>query len=181
MRLSADQWGTIPEDLTAAYPCDDHLEAPLRRLTRAVAVEAPADVLFRWLCQLRVAPYSYDWLDNLGRRSPRELTPGVDALAVGQRFMIFELVDFEVPVHLTFVALPRATRIFGPLSVTYAVRPTSPGRSRLVVRLSTRATGLAGRARAEALAWGDLVMMRRQLLNLKHLAERSARSSGPAH
>jgi hypothetical protein len=71
-------------------------------LFRGVTVRARAPVVFRWLCQLRVAPYSYDWLDNLGRRSPRTLTPGAERLELGQRVMgIFELVGFEPDRHLT--------------------------------------------------------------------------------
>ncbi|MCX5731216.1 MAG: hypothetical protein NTY18_07665 [Deltaproteobacteria bacterium] len=35
-----------------------------------VTVAAPATVLFRWLCQLRVAPYSYDRLDDGSPRHP---------------------------------------------------------------------------------------------------------------
>ncbi|MGI8745658.1 MAG: hypothetical protein ACR2NN_24410 [Bryobacteraceae bacterium] len=121
--------------------------------------------MFRWLCQLRVAPYSYDWIDNAGKRSPRELTPGLDQLAVGQRVMhIFRLAAFERDRHITVVMdAPRAKRLFGEVAVTYAVRP-----GRLAVKLRVRHVR---RLMKWLLPWGDLIMMRKQLLTLKRLAE----------
>jgi hypothetical protein len=80
-------WGATLAERTAPLACDELLaEAPIR-CDRAVAVDAPVPVVFRRVCQLSVAPYSYDLLDNLGRRSPRELTAGVQRLELGQRFM----------------------------------------------------------------------------------------------
>lgn len=132
---------------------------------------APAAVVFRRLCQFKVAPYSYDLLDNFGHRSPRELTPGVERLERGQRFLVFDLVEFEPDRHLTGVTFPAARRAFGPIAGTYLVTPTGARASRLLVKLCIGVAGPLSRMRATLLAWGDLVMMRKQLLTIKQLAE----------
>jgi hypothetical protein len=143
-------------------------------LTRAISVRAPVELTWRWLCQIAEAPYSYDWIDNLGRRSPQVLGPGVDDLEVGQTMaFVFRLVSFDAPHQWTAVTTRRGARLFGPVALTYAAEPDPDG-SRIVCRLAAERGGLLGRVRLQALAWGDLVMMRRQLLNLKALAERDA-------
>lgn len=156
------------------FACDGVLADPDDALWRAVTVDAPAAVVFRWLCQLRVAPYSYDLIDNLGRRSPQQLTPGLAELEAGQRVMtIFTLVSFERDAQITVrITRARARRIFGDVVVTYAVLRAGDGGTRLVAKLVVRhARGPVGWLMRAVLPWGDLVMMRRQLLNLRRLAE----------
>ncbi|WP_163568375.1 hypothetical protein [Fodinicola feengrottensis] len=120
----------------------------------------------------RVAPYSYDWIDHWGRRSPRILTPGAEKLAAGQQLMVFTLVDIEPGHQFSGRSFPAAERLFGPLAGTYAIEPLDDQNCRLICRLVLG----SGRFGATLLAWGDFVMMRRQLLNLKGLAERDART-----
>jgi hypothetical protein len=170
------EWGTSAAERELARPCDKVVERPDLVLLRAVDVDAPAATLFRWLCQLRAAPYSYDRLDNLGRQSPRELIPGLEQLAVGQRFMtIFRLVEFEPGRSLTVLS---SGTVFGRVACTYDAVELDAERSRLRAKLAV--AWPHGRVRKAAmrlvLAPGDLVMMRRQLLNLKQLAEAQART-----
>ena len=99
---------------------------------------------------------------------------------MGQRFLVFELVEFQQGQSLTLVVQPRFQRLYGPLAVTYAIQPRHDGSCRLVVRLDVGATTSLQRGWRVLLAWGDLVMMRKQLLTLKHLAERYAPSPPPA-
>lgn len=180
-RLSvARTWGSTASERALAFPCDEFLASPDDALFRAIDVEAPAPTLFRWLCQLRAAPYSYDWIDNLGRRSPRTLTPGLERLRLGQRFMnVFELVAFEPDAEVT-LRLVRLRSLLGEVAVTYRVAPGSAAPTRLLVKLVVRYPGRApGRALGRLiLPWGDLVMMRRQLLNLKRLAEADGERQG---
>jgi hypothetical protein len=167
-------WNVTEAEIAADYPAHRYAVQPYRTLIRAVDVEAAPAVVFRWLCQLKVAPYSYDWVDNWGRRSPRELTPGLEQLAVGQQMMIFRLVEFEPDRHLTLVILPAAARWFGQIALTYQVED-APGGSRLICCLDVTAGSRAARLWREFLAAGDLVMMRKQLLTFKELAERTPR------
>jgi hypothetical protein len=170
---SARFWNTTAAEEAAAYPAHRYARVPYQPLLRAVDVAAPPAVVFRWLCQLKVAPYSYDWLDNRGRRSPRELTPGAEKLAVGQRLIVARIVAFEPERHITGVSLPAATAMFGAFSLTYQVTAAAGG-SRLIVCFDLTAGSPAGRLRADLLAVGDLVMARKQLLTLKSLAERAS-------
>jgi hypothetical protein len=145
-----------------ALPCDALCPRAGIRADRAISAAAPASIVFAWLCQLRVAPYSYDILDNFGRRSPRERNPELRHLEIGQRFMtIFALQSFVDGEQITLLAKG--------VAVTYAVRPDGVG-SRLHVRVLFEGPRLVARA----LALGDLVMMRKQLITLKSLAEREA-------
>ncbi|WP_207908801.1 SRPBCC family protein [Pseudonocardia endophytica] len=160
-------WGARPDEVAAPFPCGDHV--PSRRsMVRAVDVAADPETVFRRLCQLRVAPYSYDLVDNLGRRSPRTLTPGLDDLSPGQRFLImFRISGFVPGREITAVG---GNRAFGPVACTYRVVPDGPGRSRLVARLDVTVDNRVRRVVAHLIAWGDLVMMRRQLRTLAALA-----------
>ena len=152
-------WGATPLEQAAQMPCDAVMSNASVRADRAITIHAPPHVVYAWLCQLRVAPYSYDLLDNFGRRSPRRRDPALRSLAPGQRFMtLFTLASYVDDEHITLRSKSAA--------VTYAVRSEASG-SRLRVRVL-----FAGpRALARLLAVGDVVMMRKQLLTLKALAE----------
>ena len=174
-------WGATPAEVARRYPADDLVAGGALAMTRAISVAAPAELTWRWLCQMAVAPYSYDWIDNRGRRSPRELTPGADRLEVGQRMaVVFRLVSFDAPHQWTALTSAAGERLFGPVALTYAAEPDpAPGPaagsgSRIVCRIVTAGSGPVTRARAHLLAWGDLVMMRKQLLTFQALAERDA-------
>jgi len=165
-------WNSTPAERAVALDCDALVPAPDAVLHRAVDVAAAPATTYRWLCQMRAAPYSYDWIDNLGRRSPQTLTPGLEDLAVGQRIAtIFRITSFEPDRSITMLT---SSRVLGRVACTYAALdvPGDPGRSRLLARLvvtyarrSPAALLLRG-----LLPPGDLVMMRRQLLNLRDLA-----------
>jgi hypothetical protein len=173
-------WGVTELERAESYPCDGLLDRVDEVLYRGVSVRAPAPVVYRWLCQLRVAPYSYDWIDNFGRQSPRRLIPGLEQLALGQRVMgIFTLVGFVPDREITLEIVPASTaeRAFGQVVGTYRVVDRGP-ECRLLVKLCVRyGRGPWGALMARVLPLGDLIMMRRQLLRLKALAEASV--AGP--
>ena len=164
--MIGDSWGATAAERASAFACDAHLHDPTMSAWRAVTVDAPAPTVWRWLVQVRLAPYSYDWVDNLGRRSPGELRglddprPGDPFTAVGGR-PTGEVLAVDPGRQLT-------ARIMGAV-MSYRLDPVDPTTTRLVLKVAAyppRGTG-------SLLCLGDLVMARRQLLRFKALAEAS--------
>jgi hypothetical protein len=134
---------------------------------RGITVNVPADELWPWVTQVRVAPYSYDRIDNLGRRSPRTLL-GLPEPVVGDAFTsagglsLGRILSVDAPHQLT-------ARIAGTVISYVLDQPSQRSHTRLLMKL---VSGLP-RPLAPLLSVGDLVMARRQLLNWKQLAEAS--------
>jgi hypothetical protein len=165
-----DRWGVTDAEVSRAYPCDGRVPGPVLELWRGITVDVPPRQLWPWVCQVRLAPYSYDWLDNLGRRSPRELRglpdprPGDPFTCVGGRLAIGRVLSVASEEHLT-------ASIMGA-GMSYVLTPSGAS-TRLVLKI------VIARQRwyATAVGLGDWPMARRQLKNFKALAEREAQSS----
>ena len=61
---AAYTWGTTDAERRLPFACDAQVPGAEAAYFRGVTVQAAPDRLFRGLCQLRGAPYSYDWIDN---------------------------------------------------------------------------------------------------------------------
>lgn len=173
-------WGATTAEREARYPCDAIWPQPQHSFYRAIDVDAPPALTYRWLQQLRVAPYSYDWADNFLLPSPARLTPRADRIAVGQRMMhVLSIVAFDPGRTLTLG--PRsglATALFGTLYGTYVVTPREPAGARLFVKVNaTYSRTPFGRLVGGVMPWIDYLMMRKQLERLKAYAERDAREA----
>lgn len=166
--MIGDRWGVSAADVSRRYPCDDLVAAPAIELWRAVTVHAPPHAVWRWLRQLRVAPYSYDWLDNAGRRSPTTLLDIPDPRA-GDPFSCFA-GRFEVGRVLSTQPGQHLTASIMGVVMSYVLL-SEGGATRLLLEVVVPERRWYGRA----LALGDWPMARRQLLNLKHLAESEGR------
>jgi hypothetical protein len=124
-----------------------------------------AGAVWPWVAQIRLAPYSYDWIDNRGRRSPRDLA-GLPEPRAGDRFTTAGGRALGLPASAE--AGRQLTGTIMGAFMSYVLVPQDDGATRLLFKviLQTR------RWAAPALSAGDLIMARRQLLNLKKLAER---------
>ncbi|MGA8331458.1 MAG: polyketide cyclase [Mycobacterium sp.] len=163
--MIGDRWNVSDDEVARRYPCDEFVAAPTLQAWRGVTVRTTPEVLWPWVAQIRLAPYSYDWIDNLGRRSPQRLI-GLPEPVVGESFSTAATRPFgrvlavDPPVHLT-------GEIIGTC-ISYVLVPHGQS-TRLLMKL---VTGMS-RWWTPWLSVGDLVMARRQLLNFKALAERT--------
>lgn len=173
-------WGSQRDERQLPFTADKLIRDKNGEYFRAVDINAPAELVYRWLCHMKASPYSYDKLDNKGKESPQQLLPGIDKLKIGDKMMtIFHVESYfpneEITLLMDYPPKPY-DKYYVPTAITYKILPARDGlknHCRVVVKYvaSWRRT-LLGNAERIFIIFADFIMMRRQLLNFKRLAER---------
>jgi hypothetical protein len=185
------RWGATGADVARRWPGDDLVVAPRVRAVRAVTVQAPAGVVWRWIMQVgrdRGGFYSYTWLENLvgaDIHNVRRLIPGLPDrrpgdpvwMAPPERFggMARMTVGVVVPERAMVLVPPGdAERVLAGGGAqgawSFVLDPAGERTTRLVM------VSLAAQPRlADRVFWepAHFVMERKMMLTLKALAERT--------
>lgn len=173
-------WGATTDEMTSAVVGDEICPDARVVATRCITVSAPPADVFAWIRQMgfgRAGWYSYDWIDNLGRKSAQTIHPEWQDVHSGSLVpggpISFEAIIVEPPHSFVLRLAPKKKRIADRLcfSLAYELRAV-PNGTRLVTRLRVR-LNVPGGALIERLVLvpGDGIMVRRQL---KNIAQRSS-------
>ena len=169
-------WGSRPDEIASGVIGDDLVPNATLIATRSISLDAPPSDVYPWLAQMgfgKAGWYSYDWLDNLGRRSATTIrdewqAKEGDDIPGGP-------ITFNAPIARpgeAFVLALLRPRI--GFTLAYELR-TEAARTRLVTRLRVRLRVPGGRlVENVGLGPGDGVMVRRQLLGLHDRLSSSA-------
>ena len=167
-------WGSTPDEIASALPGDELCPGARIVATRSISLASAPEHVFPWLRQMgfgRAGWYSYDLLDNLGRRSARSIVDEWQHVSAGDSIPGGP-VEFEAtivdPPHSLVIRLAARGRIGRRIGFTlaYDLRPAGGG-TRLVTRARAR-IDMPGGVLLERLFLepGDGIMVRKQLLSL---------------
>lgn len=87
------------------YPIEEHLSKTTSVQDHWIEIDAPAESIWPWLAQMgngRAGWYSYDWLDNLGRKSLEVIDPKLIDIKKGQKIPMATISDFVKNEFITF-------------------------------------------------------------------------------
>ena len=151
---------------------------PVGRL-RSIEISAGRSHVFSWLSQLRIAPYSYDYIDNRGRRSPYFIVRNLPSIKNGTHCLLafhihafkensFLVCRFCEPIN------PPLHMFLKGLYIEYRLEEHS-GNTRLWCKvLGFVNRGIVSRTAFLMILGINRIMLRRQLKNIKKLSEKLA-------
>jgi hypothetical protein len=170
-------WGATPAEVARSLPSDGLVGRPTFNATRAITINAPPKDVWPWLVQVgvtRAGWYSYDLLDNLGRRSARRVIPELQNLV--ENDVIPMSPDGKQGMPVQSMDAPHSMVWGEPGGTTWAwqLDETANGTTRLITRVRSRYKWLSPSiAFSLLLEFGDIWMMRKMLLNLRDRATSS--------
>ncbi|AZQ39423.1 hypothetical protein EJ357_43290 [Streptomyces cyaneochromogenes] len=194
-------WGATDEEVGHSYPGDELIPDPDGSSTMATTLPAPPEEVWPWLQQMgcnRGGWYSWDRLDNGGRRSAQRIVPEWQRLEQGQHldsgpsgevwFTVAVLEPGRTLVLRSQTTLPSG-RPFARLDLDeppprayvdsiwgFHLRPAPGGRTRLVVRARGRSRPWPLTRPMDLLFWepAHLIMQARQFHNLRMRVDAAA-------
>jgi hypothetical protein len=177
-------WGATPEEIHSSVVGDDLCENASLSATRSITIGANPQDVFPWIRQMgfgRAGWYSYDWLDNLGRKSATTIHDEWQTVEAGDKVpsgpMSFTAAIVEAPRH--FVLEIKSLGKKSPklhFTLAYELRDDPQG-TRLVTRMRSHCSFPFGSLFEKLiLGPGDGLMLRRQLLTISKNASSSAQT-----
>jgi hypothetical protein len=168
-------WGATRAERVAVMAGDDLIVDPHFTPTRATTIDAPPEAVWPWIIQMgygRAGWYSYDLLDNLGRRSAQRIEPKWQEVRLGDPLPMSARVDDHTAFRVVAFTPFRVMVWAKPDSTwSWRLQRTDTGGTRLVTRVRARYSGAAALLAAPLMEIGDFPMMRRCLLGIKARAE----------
>lgn len=134
----------------------------------AVDLHCTPEQIWPWLAQMgsgRAGWYSYDWIDNLGKKSFTAIDPDLVHIQVGQKITLGTISEVQINQLLTY-------QFGASASMTYLIEPLESG-VRLWGRMRVDRAGLLLRL---FLGPGHLFMLRKQFKELRKRVEQAQRS-----
>ena len=170
------RWGATDDEVSATMPGDAVILRPTFNATRAVMINAPPESIWPWILQIghkRAGWYSYDWIDNLGKPSAREILPEFQQIEIGSLIPIspndklgFRVKDYK-PMEWILWWYNK-----GDTTWCWGLYPIDEHNTRLITRVRVRYKLFSLLLPFYILLdIGDIMMMRKCLLGIKERAE----------
>jgi len=171
-------WGATTEEIHDSVVGDNLCPEATLIATRSITISAPPQDVFPWIRQMgfgRAGWYSYDWLDNLGRKSATRVHEEWQSVKSGDKVpsgpISFTAAIVDSPRHFVL-----EIKSFGKQSpklhftLAYEFREDPQG-TRLVTRMRSHIKLPFGSLIERfILGPGDGIMLRRQLLTINKQA-----------
>ena len=167
-------WGATTEEIHGSIIGDNLCRDATLIATRSITISAPPKDVFPWIRQMgfgRAGWYSYDWIDNLGRKSATKVHEEWQSVESGDKIpsgpISFTAAIVEAPRH--FVLEIKSLGKKSPklhFTLAYELREDPQG-TRLVTRMRSHIKLPFGSLFERfILGPGDGIMLRRQLLTI---------------
>jgi hypothetical protein len=165
---------SIPSFFIDSLP--DISNTDCRELLRSIEIRAAASDVFVWLKQLRIAAYSYDFVDNRCRKSPDYIIENLPPLKVNTHYLLaFHIFEFE---ENSFIACRFCEPINPPVSfymkdlfIEYRIVEQGT-KAKLWCKIKGYFnTDISSKGFYFVFSVLDKIMMARQLKNIKKLSE----------